>query len=173
MRIPKRMTFQGKWTNERIARTAFYIIVGMAAVVFLLFFLVGFSKPYSLDPHFKDPKFTPLVLGFVAIVVVVAVVAAIWAVTVSLCRKGKTERVTNGVPVGRIALTVVVVTSLVMIVTFIAGSSETIEVNGKTFTNALMLRGADMFVCSSVIMLLMAAAAAFYGMYHSHEVDKQ
>ena len=172
MRRPKWMTLKGEWTNERIARTAFYAIVALAAVVFLLFYLIGFSTPYSYDPNFKDPKFTPLVLYFVALVVVVALAVAVWAVVSTARRKGKTDSVVNGIPVTRIALSVAVVTFVVMAVTFLAGSSATINANGKPYTNAIMLKGADMFVISSGIMLLLAAAAAFYGMWHSRRVDE-
>ena len=172
MRRPKWMTLKGEWTNERIARTAFYTIVALAVVIFLLFYFVGFSKPYSYDPNFKDPKFTPFVLGFVAFVIVIALAVAVWAVIATARRKGKTDSVVNGIPVARIALSVAAVTFIVMAITFITGSSETINANGKPFTNAVMLKGADMFVISSGIMLLLAAAAAFYGMWHSHQVDK-
>ena len=172
MKRPQWMTLKGEWTNERIARTAFYAIVALAAVVFLLFYIWGFSKPYSYDPNFKDPKFTPLVLGFVAFVVVVALTVAVWAVVSTARRKGKTESVVNGIPVARIALSVAAVTFVVMLVTFLAGSSTAINANGKPYTNAIMLKGADMFVISSVVMLILAAAAAFYGMWHSHQVDK-
>ena len=172
MRRPKWMTLKGEWTNERIARTAFYTIVALAVVIFLLFYFVGFSKPYSYDPNFKDPKFTPFVLGFVAFVIVIALAVAVWAVIATARRKGKTDSVVNGIPVARIALSVAAVTFIVMAITFITGSSETINANGKPFTNAVMLKGADMFVISSGIMLLLAAATAFYGMWHSHQVDK-
>ncbi|MBR5084787.1 MAG: hypothetical protein IKX33_09315 [Prevotella sp.] len=172
MRRPKWMTLKGEWTNERIARTAFYTIVALAVVIFLLFYFIGFSKPYSYDPNFKDPKFTPFVLGFVAFVIVIALAVAVWAVIATARRKGKTDSVVNGIPVARIALSVAAVTFIVMAITFITGSSETINANGKPFTNAVMLKGADMFVISSGIMLLLAAATAFYGMWHSHQVDK-
>ena len=172
MRRPKWMTLKGEWINERIARTAFYTIVALAVVIFLLFYFIGFSKPYSYDPNFKDPKFTPFVLGFVAFVIVIALAVAVWAVIATARRKGKTDSVVNGIPVARIALSVAAVTFIVMAITFITGSSETINANGKPFTNAVMLKGADMFVISSGIMLLLAAAAAFYGMWHSHQVDK-
>ena len=131
MRKPKWMTLKGEWTNERIARAAFYVIIGVAALVFLLFYFIGFSKPYSYDPNFKDPIFTPLVMGFVVLIVVSALAVAI-----------------------------------------LAGSSETINANGKPFTNALMLKGADMFVISSGVMLILTTAAAFYGMWHSRRVDE-
>lgn len=172
MKKPQWMTLKGEWTNERIARTAFYAIVVVAAVIFLLFYLIGYSKPYSYDPNFKDPKFTPWVLGFVVLVVVVALAVAVWAVIATARRKGKSDSMVNGIPVARIAMTVAAVTFVVMAITFLTGSSEAINANGKPYTNAVMLKGADMFVISSGIMLLLAAAAAFYGMYHSHQVEK-
>lgn len=172
MRQPKWMSLKGEWTNERIAKTAFYVIVAVAAVIFLMFYFFGFSKPYSHDPNFKDPKFTPLVLGFVAFIVVIALVVAVWAVISSAHRKGKSDSVVNGIPVARISLTVAAVTFVVMAITFLLGSSEVINANGKPYTNAVMLKGADMFVISSGIMLLLAIATAFYGMYHSNRVDK-
>ena len=172
MKLSQWMTLKGEWTNERIAKTAFYAIVAVAVVIFLLFFFIGFSKPYSYDPNFKDPKFTPLVLGFVVLVVIISLVVALWAVIATARRKGKIDSVVNGIPVTRIALTVVAVTFVVMAITFLLGSSEDINANGKPYTNVIMLKGADMFVFSSGIMLLLAAVTAFYGMWHSHQVDK-
>ena len=153
-----------KWTSHiGRAQLLFYAIVVSALLLFAFFFLVGFDRPYRPDPSFNDPKLTPVLMVYVIIVFVLAVGTALWAVVSTLRRKGMGEAIVNGVPALRVAIGVAVVTVLTLLVSFLAGSTQPLRVNGKVFDSVLSLRAADMFVASSLVMVVLAIAVVAYG----------
>ena len=173
MNILRKLKGNDGWTNERIAKVAFYALVAIAAVVFILFYTIGFNKRYSYDPNFNEPRLTFVLIFFVAAVILLALGVALWAIITTIMGRGKTEKVVNGIPAARISTTVAISTFVVLVLTFLIGSSEAVNVNGKAFDNAFQLRSADMFVLSSAVMLILAVAAVIYGAYHSYQVEKQ
>ena len=160
--FPRHLDYLGK------ARLLFYIIVASAMVLFVLFFMVGFDRPYRPDPNFNEPTFTSVLIVYVLMIVVFAVAIALWAVVATLRRKGVGDAVVNGVLALRIAVAVAVVTLLTMAVTFLMGSTQALRVNGKVFDGSLSLKVADMFVASSAVMILLAVAAVIYGTIRSN-----
>ena len=47
-----------KWAEERISQRILYVLIGIIALVFVLFFSVGFYTPFAGDPSFNAPLFT-------------------------------------------------------------------------------------------------------------------
>ena len=43
------------WSTERISQRVLYLIIALTGVIFLLFWLVGFSQPFVDDPNFNAP----------------------------------------------------------------------------------------------------------------------
>ena len=60
------------WSTERISQTVLYIIVGIAVVVFALFFLVGYNMPSVEEPSFNAPLLTDALLILTIALVFVA-----------------------------------------------------------------------------------------------------
>lgn len=69
----------------------------------------------------------------------------------------------NGIPAGKIVMSTVLLTLAVLAVTFLAGSGSPLAVNGGTYADALWLRVADMFIFTSLSMIVAAAAVIVYG----------
>lgn len=43
------------WGTERLSQRLLYILVGVSAVVFALFYLVGYDLPFDENPDFNAP----------------------------------------------------------------------------------------------------------------------
>ena len=67
------------WSTERISQSVLYMLTAMTIVIFLLFWLVGFSRPFTDDPNFNAPLFTDVLLIFMAILAIAAFALAVWA----------------------------------------------------------------------------------------------
>lgn len=91
-------------------------------------------------------------LMYIAIVVAVIVTIVSMARTVRL--RTKDEEVVNGVPRTRMAWIVIVAFLLCLVLTFLLGSSEPVKTNGELFTDTFWLKAADMFIYTSLILII-------------------
>lgn len=140
-----------------------YAIVGLAALVFALFWLVGYDRPFDDDPNFNAPLFTDLLLVTTMLLLIGAIAVAVWSAVRSLGVSGRGEAVSNNIPVRKIATVVGVATFAVMLFTFLFGSQEPMTINGDVYDDAMGLRVSRMFVATSLIMIAAAVAAVLYG----------
>lgn len=140
-----------------------YGLVAITAVIFLLFWLVGYNRPYDEDPSFNAPLFTNVLLGFIYLLMAAALGVTVWAVWRSLKIRGKGEKMVNNVPVKKIGYAVLGGTVGVLLLTFLLASTAPIRVNGALYSNTFWLRMTDMLVNTSLIMILVAAGAVVYG----------
>lgn len=157
-----------KWMPERGSQRVLFAIIAVTAVVFALFYLIGFNHPFPDDPDFNEPRLTDVLLWLMAGVVLFALCTAIWAVVVAVKRRKNQARVVNRIPVAVISLVVVAVTVAILVVAFLLGSSQVVEVNGKQFADALWLRTADMFVIASVAMVVLAVLLVAFATVRSY-----
>lgn len=142
-----------------------HVFLMLIAVVFALFWLIDYDRPYDEDSNFNAPLFTDLLLITTILVLVGAVVVAAWSVVRSLKTTGRGERMSNNIPVRKIGTIVAVVTFAVMLFTFLLGSSTPMTINGATYDDSLGLRVSDMFISTSLLMIAAAIAAVLFGSY--------
>lgn len=141
-----------------ISRLVLYIVLGVAAVVYGLFLLVGYSMPSDVNPSFTAPLLTPLLIGFVELMVVVAIAIAVW---MGLARvRSSKSRKAGSITSVRIMLGVALGTIVLLLLSFALGSTAPIMANGTTYTESLWLRVADMFIYSGAVLIVVAAVAA-------------
>ena len=55
-----------------------------------------------------------------------------------------------------------------MLVSLLVGSSQPLRVNGKVFDSVWSLKVADMFVASSLVMVVLAIGVVAYGTIHTY-----
>lgn len=151
------------WPALKVSQGLLRVLVGASVLVFLLFWLVGFDRPFIDDPDFNDPLFTNVLLAFVLFLLAAGVAVAVWSVASAVKKRGKAQRFENNIPVKKISYGVIVTTLLVLIATFAIGSGEPLKINGLMFTDGLWLRVADMFIASSLLLLVIAVAAIIFG----------
>lgn len=149
--------------TEKISRMVLYGLIAVSVIVFGLFFMVGFNRPWTGNPSYNAPLLTDVVLALMLMLVVGTIGVTIWAVSTALKKRGANSGWDNNVPTRRIALTVGVSVLLLLGVSFLAGSSATMLVNGKPYDDSFWLKTADMFIVASLGLLLAAIAAVIYG----------
>lgn len=129
-----------KKDEERISQRILYVIVALTAVVFMAFYLVGFNEPLASDPAFNAPLLTDVLIGFMWVLLVLAVVAALVAMVKGLRMSNQDEGLSNGIPSRKIAYSTYGITILLLVLSFAFGSSKAMMVNGAHFTDAFWLR---------------------------------
>ena len=92
------------WQTEKISSHALYLLVGIAMIVFVLFWLVGYNRPFEEDPNFNAPLFTNVLLVLMMLYLLLGIGFSIWSVVCLLKKRGKTEAVENGIPVKKIEI---------------------------------------------------------------------
>lgn len=140
-----------------------WCLVGVIALVFALFWLIGFDRPYEEDPNFNEPLFTNALMVLMVLMVVAGVALVVWSVVRSMKIAGRGADYSNNVPVRKIGYSVAGCTFFILLLTFLLGSSAPMKINGTDFTDAFWLRVSDMFVSSSLLLIVAAVAAVIYG----------
>ena len=88
-----------EWLTQRVL----YGLIGIAVVVFALFYLVGYHQPFEENADFNAPLFTNLLLLLMGLLVVLSVMLSIVTIGRSLrLHRGKANGLENNVPVRRL-----------------------------------------------------------------------
>ena len=93
-------------------------------------------------------------LWLMYIAMAVAIIVTIVSMVRTVRLRTKDEEVVNGVPRTRMAWIIVVAFLLCLVLTFLLGSSEPVKTNGELFTDTFWLKAADMFIYTSLILIL-------------------
>lgn len=148
---------------EKLSQRVFYILIGIAVVVFGAFFLIGYDMPFDENPDFNAPLFTDALILVMWLVLAVAIVLAVWAAVREYRASKSGTDVVNGIPCGKIRRLVWAGTLLLLVATFAVGASAPMLVNGANYEDWLWLKVSDMFVYSSLVLLAAAIAAVIFG----------
>lgn len=159
-------------TAAQISNIVLYVLIGITVVLFAAFFFIGYDRPFADNPSFNAPLFTNVLLTFVSLLMLVAIGMGGWMIVNSMKRRNKEEFISNGIPVVRNAFLLMAATVLLLLLTFVLGSSSTIQINGKPFTDVFWLKVADMFVWSSVVLMLVAVGVVVYGYVRNQRKEK-
>lgn len=151
------------WPTEKISNTVLYTIVGVVSVVFLLFYLVGYNTPSMENPTFNAPLLTDALLILMIVLLAVSIIVGVVAVIKGLRKRDPGDKTVNGVPAARISLITFGLTFFILLVTFIFGSTDSMMINGHQFTDAVALKITDMFVQTSLVMIVLAIVAVIFG----------
>ncbi len=148
---------------KKLPSRVLYALSGVTVLVFALFWLVGFNRPFEDDGNFNAPLFTDVLLVLMLVLTAGAIGVAAWSVV----RAGKVnrgaERVVNNIPVRKIGMAVGVGTAVMLLLTFLLASSAPMRINGLDYTDTFWLRASGMFVSTSLFMIVVAIASVVYG----------
>ncbi len=103
---------------------------------------------------FVSPLIADIMLWLMYIASTVAIVVTVVSVVRTVRLRTKDDEVVNGVPRTRMAWVVVIAILLCLVLTFVLGSSEPIRTNGELFTDTFWLKAADMFIYTSLILII-------------------
>lgn len=87
------------WSTEKRSSRVLYALVGLIIIVFALFWLIGFDRPFDDDPNFNSPLFTDALLIVTALIFLFGVGLAVLSVVRSARTIGKSDRTVNNIPV--------------------------------------------------------------------------
>lgn len=151
-------------TTDQLSTRIFYIVVGVSAVLFLLFRLVGYDIPYDENPDYNAPLLTGTLVAYMLVLTVATLALMVWGMLRSMRRASAENRVVNNVPARRIAIGVAAGFVGVLLLTLLLSDTTPLTVNGSSYTDALWLRLSGMFVGTSILMTVAAVAAVVFGM---------
>ncbi len=151
-----------KKSAEQVSQRIFYILIALAVLVFGLFFLVGYDMPFEENPDFNAPLFTDVLIGLMWLFLVGGIGLAIYSMWKDY-RGSRSEAVVNGVPVRRIFSITWIGLLALLVLTFALGSSDPMLINGENYVDWLWLKLSDMFVITSLLMLLAGMGAVIFG----------
>uniref|UniRef100_A0AB33IVE5 DUF2975 domain-containing protein n=1 Tax=Prevotella sp. GTC17254 TaxID=3236794 RepID=A0AB33IVE5_9BACT len=160
-----------KWSDiktmntERISQRVLYILTGLTVVVFGLFYLIGFDRPFSDDSNFNAPLFTDLLMVYAAILLIGTLLLATLAMikTVKMMRASE-NKVVNNIPVGRIRRYGMIALGVVIALSLPLSSGNPLTINGHVFDDYIALRVADLMIYTSLFLLVAAIGAVIFGM---------
>lgn len=152
-----------QWPTEKLSSRVLYALVSLAVLVFVLFWLVGYDRPFADDPNFNAPLLTDALLVLMELFLLLTFGITAWSVARLLKKRGKAGAMSNNIPVKRIGYYTVCGTALLMVLSFLIGSSAPMKINGMLYTDVFWLKASDMFIYTSLLMMLVAVAAVIYG----------
>lgn len=149
--------------TERLSQRLLYILVGVSAVVFALFYLVGYDLPFDENPDFNAPLFTDVLIVLMVLVLLLALGMIGFSAWRSHRSGSRQDAVVNGVPARKIARITWLSTLGLLVIGFAVGSSTPMLVNGNDYNDWFWLKLSDMFVLASVILLIAAIGVVLFG----------
>ena len=114
-----------------------------------------------------SPVFADIMLWLMYIAVAAALVVTGLSVLKTLRQRTKDDEIINGVPQTRIAWTVGFIFVAILVVTFLLGSSTPLITNGQWYTNTFWLKVTDMFIYTSIILILGCFAGIIVSRFRS------
>ena len=116
---------------------------------------------------FISPLVADIMLWLMYIAIAVAIIVTVVSMVQTLRLRTKDDEVVNGVPRTRMAWIVVLAFLLCLVLTFLLGSSEPVRTNGKLFTDTFWLKAADMFIYTSLILIIGCFAGVVLSRFRS------
>lgn len=149
-------------STQRLSARILMVLVGIIAVVFCAFFLIGYDNPYEENPAFNAPRLTNLIIILSYLLIIGTLALTIFSLVMAYRNRNKSAAVVNNVPAARIAYIISGGVVALLILTFLFGSSAPMVINGEQYTQTLWLKTADMFIFTAIAMLVLAIAAVAY-----------
>jgi len=104
-------------------------------------------------------------LIIIYLVIAVALCAVMWSVLRTMKIVGKTSGKAHGIPVRRINIAICASIVIIMILSFIIGSTDPMHINAQSYNNTFWLRMSNMFVFTGISTITVAAIAMAYCFY--------
>lgn len=98
------------------------------------------------------------------LMIIIAILVAAYSMFNAWRRRDRSQRVQNGIPTAKITWAVVASLVVILLLTFLFGSNETLIVNGKQYAEGFWLKVSDMFINTSLILILVAFIGLVFGL---------
>lgn len=153
-----------RWSEEKISSAVLIVLVTLSAVIFVMFFSVGYDEPWEENTEFINPQYTDSVLNLMFFMggaaCIVAIASSLWF---SRCH-GSVLNIGGKIPARLISLSVLTILIGTLIITYTTSSDSAILINGKSYNEVSWLCISDMLIHTSEVLLFIALLAILYGM---------
>ena len=112
---------------------------------------------------YESDLFITILLDGIYILLAVAVALIIWS-AIRTIRLRQQQKPDFGMPQKHIVWGVALLLVLTLGITYLLGSSQPLSINGGIYQDAFWLRLSDMFINSTLILLVIAACACGFSM---------
>ena len=142
---------------SKIASIAYYVLLALSAVVFVLFFCVGFGNQESLPSGFyKSPQFTDLLMWWMYILVAICGVCTVVGAVTAKGGKVDSQMPAWGDVLAKVGLWLFVP---VLVITWFLGSKAPIVTGTGLYEDAFWLQATDAIIYTVYVLLVVTAVA--------------
>lgn len=163
----------GHRISERISQYILYGLTSFSAILFVMFYLVGFDTPYWKNESMNAPLLTDVLLGLMIGIFGLTVLLTLLAKAHSVRVNHGSASVVNGIPTRKISISIALFTSFVLILGFLSTSTAPMTVNGETYANWWGLKISGMLITTASVLLLSAIGAALFGATRYNRKEKK
>ena len=120
---------------------------------------------------FESPLFIDILLYAIYALIAVAIGLSVWSAIRSARQQTKEDGRSNGLPVRKIVFATLALLLLSLLLTYLLASTQPLSINGQTFADTFWLRISDMFIYTSLILIVVAligAAIGYSGISRAH-----
>ena len=140
---------------SKIASIAYYVLLALSAVVFVLFFCVGFGNQESLPSGFyKSPQFTDLLMWWMYILVAICAVCTVVGAVTAKGGKVDSQMPTWGNVLAKVGLWLFLP---VLVITWFLGSKAPIMTGTGLYEDAFWLQATDAIIYTVYVLLVVTA----------------
>ena len=140
---------------SKIASIAYYVLLALSAVVFVLFFCVGFGNQESLPSGFyKSPQFTDLLMWWMYILVAICGVCTVVGAVTAKGGKVDSQMPAWGNVLAKVGLWLFLP---VLIISWFLGSKAPIVTGTGLYEDAFWLQATDAIIYTVYVLLVVTA----------------
>ena len=142
---------------SKIASIVYYVLLALSAVVFVLFFCVGFGNQESLPSGFyKSPQFTDLLMWWMYILVAICGICTVVGAVTAKGGKVDSQMPAWGDTLAKVGLWLFVP---VLLVTWFLGSKAPIMTGTGLYEDAFWLQATDAIIYTVYVLLVVTVIA--------------
>ena len=155
------------WRADRISRLFLYVATAVIALVFLLYYCVGYDVPAMWDEKYNSPALTDLVIILMFLLLFGACVAVVSS-AVRTIRKIHSPAVVNGINGRLITWSVAGAVAALMAFSFFILPADRMLANGRVFDEEIWIRMTNMFVTSSTLLIFIGILSILFGIIKNY-----
>lgn len=149
--------------TDGMSRLIIYGFAILSAIVFGLFFFVGYDNIYDENTDFNAPLFTDAVIVLAYVMLALAVITVSISIFCDTRTSNRLQATPNRISPAMVNGGVAAAVALTLAATYILASDTPAIINGNTFDDITWLRLTDMFVNTIIILMCGAVVLILAG----------
>ena len=156
---------------EKISKYTLWAGMGISIVILILFYFIGFDRPFEENPEFTDPQLTDFLLVWTYFLVAVAIIVTVWSLIHGFTTKGTGTSKDTGLAAhtGKIAWGLCFVSLILGAIYGFACKDENMLINGKSWNVPSDIIITDTCMISIVILTVATVIATAWSMISSRK----